>query len=241
MGRARPNEATIVEHIVGFGKYPKSILEPVHEQLEGQDLNVHFAFYRIILGLELVAQWDDYISGKFPNNPPDPNATLRGGASSAQNLREGNNPPGTQQGHYVQAAVDNVEFSTLPPELKRLFGHTMYVPTVHNQGIHRSIDNAQQFLIAQYNTDVVQNKKLFEDWFNADLALAYCDKVLELIEKDAKAENYQYSKTDTQDFQDYYFTVQSMRNTFEEKMQHAQANGLGTGRDFVSDQESFKP
>ena len=226
-GRVRVNEANVVNNILGHGNFPLNILTPLHEQLEGQALNVHVAFYRIVLGLELVAQWDEFITGN-----PIPNATLVGGASAAQNSRQGRNPPNTQQGHYVQASVNGVPFGNLPQELQRLFGHTMYVPTEHNQGIHRSIDNAQESLINQYNQNVQ---------FDANLAIAYCNEVLSRIDEDRTNGSFQYDRCDPQDVDDYVFTVTIMRNSFQQRMANAQTNGWDIGRAFILDPNNFKP
>jgi len=223
VGRVRVNEASVVNNILGIGNYPINILTPLHEQLGGQALNVHVAFYRIVYGLELVGQWDEN---------PIPNATLVGGASAAQNYRQGRNPSGTQQGHYVQAAVTGVPFANLPPELQRFFGHTCYVPTAHNQGIHRSIDNAQEYLINQYNANAP---------FDANLALAYINKALELIDQDALEGRFQYDRCQSHDVADYIFTIMTMRNSLQQRMEHAQQNAQDIGREFVLDQNNFKP
>ena len=79
MGRVKVDEKGVVGEIVGLGKYDPEILVPIYQKLSGTALNVHVAFYRIILGLELLEQWENYINGSNAN----PNATLRGGGSSA--------------------------------------------------------------------------------------------------------------------------------------------------------------
>ena len=225
MVRTKVNEAKVVNVNVGPGIYPLDILTPLFQNLEGQDLNVHVAFHRIVLGLELVAQWDKL----YGNNP---NVNLVGGASAAQNYRQGKNPPNTQQGHYVQASVNGVPFGNLPQELQRLFGHTMYVPTEHNQGIHRSIDNAQEWLINRYNQNVQ---------FDANLAIAYCNEVLRRIDEDSTNGSFQYDRCDDQDVADYVITITIMRNSIQQRMEHAQQNAQDIGREFVLDQNNFKP
>ena len=233
MVRVRPNEARIVDEILGKGEFPINILDPLFPKLEKQALNVHVAFYRIIYGLELVAQWHEH----FGNNPNA--ATLVGGAAAAQNFRPGTNPPGTDQGHYVQAAVGGnggVTFAQLPATLQRLFGHTSFVLREHNRGIHRSIDKAQEFLIGQYNANVVQNNVRFDTWFNAELAIDFCNDVLQRIDNDVCGGRFQYSKCEDQDIADYCFTVQTMRNGLQQKM------GTGnTGPAFILDRNNFKP
>jgi len=248
MGRARPNEAKIVDGILGH-IYPLDILTPLHEKLHGRALNVHVAFHRIVLGLELVAQWDDYISGKDVDYPPNTAAALRGGASSAQNSRETNNPSGTDQGHYVQAAVDNVKFSTLPPKLQRLFGHTLYVPRAHNRGIHRSIDNAQESLINEYlkykknnaHINVPGYVPFNTSWFDANLAITYCNEVLQRINTDDTEKNFQYKDCAKDDVDDYYFTVQTMRDSFKRRVENDQRNDVKFhGREFVTNPQNFQ-
>ena len=244
MVRVRPNEARIVDKILGKGEFPINILDPLHPKLERQALNVHVAFHRIVLGLELLEQWENYINNKFPNCPFDPNASLRGGAASAQNWRDGRNPIGTDQAHYIQAAVYGVPFGKLPDELQRLFGHTCYAPREHNRGIHRSIDNAQEDLINEY-LKFKQNQKqnpnqLFATWFNAELAIAYCNNVLSRIDGDGEMKKFQYAKCQSQDIADYHFTIWMMRNSLKRRMEQDNKNNLQTGREFVLDQRNFK-
>ena len=62
MGRVKVDEKKVVGEIVGLGKYDPEILVPIYQKLSGTALNVHVAFYRIILGLELLEQWENYIN-----------------------------------------------------------------------------------------------------------------------------------------------------------------------------------
>ena len=108
------------------------------------------------------------------------------------------------------------------------------MPTEHNQGIHRSIDNAQEWLIGQYNA---------RRPFDANLALDYCGTALTLMEQDDDLQRFQYDKCKNEEILAHWETVRAMRECFQAKMQRTQENngGVVPGSDFVLDQNNFKP
>ena len=220
---------------MGSFVFPAIHFTPMLPKLEGDRLCKEVAFYRIVLAIELIDQWDEYQKGH-------PNVVLKGGHSSAQNKRPGTNPQCTDQAHFVQAAVEingqtqgatwSAAFRTLPEPLQILLGHTWFVPRAHNRGIHRSIDNAQKDLIKEYNTRKGQKGQAVLD---VQMVLDYCQNVITKIRQDFDSVKYQYSKCAQKDVETYLKTVQFVHETFQRKSRDFQ----NPGREFCLDMQNY--
>ena len=206
--------------------FPAKDLTPLLPKLEGDRLCKEVAFYRIVLAIELIDQWDEYRKGH-------PNVVLKGGHSSAQNQRPGTNPQGTDQAHFVQAAVEingqtqgaawSAAFGTLPEPLQILLGHTWFVAREHNRGIHRSIDYAQEDLIKEYNARIQKNQAALD----VQMVLDYCQNVIARIKRDSAGgpgakHQSMYQKCAQVDVETYLKTVQSVLDTFQSKSRGVQ-------------------